>query len=251
MRANVTGFLILCLLLASVAATSASSVYVANYSFESPALADGALQEGGIPGWDTAAIYNPTPSQYAGTTGNGTPPGADGSQVGYVFGAFSTDSQILRGADGNLGTADDPLLESNQVYTMTVAVGARLDSAYGGYTIQILAYNPTTQVYTTLASQSDLITPTAGTFQDATLTFDSNTASPTLYGQNLAITLTNVTEDATDFDNVRLAVVPEPSPVLLLGIGIGLMAVAGRRMTLGTNPVRIQLVRPHYRSGSK
>ena len=210
MKRRMMGFLIFCLLLTSFETASAQTVvFIANPSFESPALADGSLQLSGS-GWDTAAMYNPTTSQYATAGGNGTPTGADGSQVGYVYGAFSSDTQILRGADGTLGTADDPLLEPNQVYTMTIAVGQRLDFAYGGYEFELGAYNPGTNGYTTLASQADLFTPAAGTFQDATLSFDSNTANPSLYGQNLEIRLTNTNENATDFDNVRLAVVPEP-----------------------------------------
>src|SRR3954470_8465115 len=83
----------------------ADSVYIENPSFENPVLADGTFQNS-APGWDFASMYNPVNSQHPGSTGNGTPSGADGIQVGYVYQSGSVDRQILRGPDGVLGTAD-------------------------------------------------------------------------------------------------------------------------------------------------
>ena len=208
------------------AESRATTIFVANPSFETPVLADGTSQDV-APGWDSAEMYNPTDAQYLGTNGNGTLPApADGIQTGYIFGASGgADLQILRGPDGTLGTADDPLITINTTYFLTVAVGSRLNFTYGGFSIQLYAYDPNTTNSTLLGSLTDTFTPAPGQFVDATLVVGTQPVS--VQGQNLEIRLTNTNGQATDYDNVRLTSTPEPSSALLAFVG--LTAVIGRR----------------------
>jgi hypothetical protein len=202
----------------------AAPVFVANPSFEDPVLADNS-NTGFIPGWDVGNAYNPSNSMYSGTNGTGTPPGADGSQVGFMSGGLGYLYQYLRGPDDTLDTGDDPLITANTQYTMKVAIGARLDFPYGGYSIQLDAYNENTNSLTVLAISTNVVTPSPGQFVDATATADT-TSVPSLVGQHLVIFIGNTQVAETDFDNVRLTAVPEPSTLALLTLGaVGLLAV--------------------------
>lgn len=206
----------------SIHPASATAVFVANPSFESPVLIDGQSLSSGVAGWDAAQIYNPQGNQFAGSNGASgpLPAPADGSQTAYAYDGL--EQQILRGIDGTLGTGDDPLLTPNTTYTLTIAVGHRGDFAYGGYQMQLFAYDPNTTTLTSIASQSNVITaPAAGTFADAQLTVNSNTVNPSLLGQNLAIQFSHTTGGlgtVTDFDNVRFeaSTAPEPSSMALV-----------------------------------
>lgn len=199
----------------------AQVVVVANPSFENPPLADN-TNTGSIPGWNIGGTYNPTTSHYPGTAGNGTPPGADGAQAAFLSGGIASLVQNLSGSNGTFGDADDPLVTSNTQYTLTLAVGARLDFPYSGYSFQLAAFDPGTNTYTPLGTQTNTVVPPAGAFIDTTLLVDTTSISPSLIGQNLAIRVfnTNASTSQTDIDNVRLtaAAIPEPSIAALLGV---------------------------------
>ncbi len=205
------------------------SVWVANHSFELPALADSVFgspfynQQGGY-GWgfSNAGLYNPPANTYASAGGNGTPLGADGVQVAFsLLGISNTISQRLIGPDNVLGNEDDPLLAASATYVLTVSIGARLPGnqygidAYGGYVIQLFAGS------TLIAQEANAVTPPIGTFVDRTITVDTTTLDPILIGQPLAISMASMLPNAiTDFDHVRLTVsVPEPALVLIVGAG--------------------------------
>jgi hypothetical protein len=227
------------LFMALLCAASATGLPIANASFEAPAIADAVFdqspdlsQQGGS-GWlfgnfGVVGVINPPSDTYVGAGGGGTPQGADGAQVAFLFSnlldtaALTFVSQDVAGAVLNPGT----------VYTLTIAVGRRLPGnqygldTYGGYDIQLLAGT------TIIARETDAFSPTAGSFSDRVLVIDSATLSPALYGEQLTIRL-GMTQSAaiSDFDNVRFSAVPEPSALALLCTGgaLGLGAWCRRR----------------------
>jgi hypothetical protein len=182
--------------------TNAAVVFVANTSFEVPAVQDNASTSAAT-GWDVGNTLNPASTSYVGAGGNGTPSGADGAQVAFMSGGLGTLIQILRGPDGTFGTADDPRVTANTQYTFTLAIGARLDAPFSGYSFELDAYEA--GVYTPLGIQTNTIVPPAGHFVDTTLVMDT-TAFPNLVGKNLAIRLKNtvIETSQTNYDNVRL-----------------------------------------------
>ena len=102
---------------------------------------------------------------------------------------------------------------------MTVSIGGQAAPGdqygidlFGGYYLQLFAGN------TLIAQETNAFTPSAGTFADRTITVDSATLDPSLYGQSLAIFMASTFSNAvTDFDNVRLTVttsVPEPVAIV-------------------------------------
>ena len=198
----------------------ATSLAIANPSFEAPAYSDGAYgalvsvaQQGGY-GWligDSAGIYNPQGADYTGAAGGGTPAGSDGSQVGWIaaFGDYQF-VQRLAGADGMPGTSDDPKFEPFTIYTLKVAVGQRavgnvFGSTNGGYDIQLRAGE--TVASPIVAQETDAVALTPGAFVERTIVWDSALADPAILGEPLVIRLRKTIDGATtdtDFDNVRL-----------------------------------------------
>jgi len=209
--------------------TPAATLVVANASFELPAFADASFgqqfitpaQQGGY-GWsftDASGIYNPTALDYSGAGGSGTPAGGTGAQVAFSVQRYAL-FQTLAGMDGALGNGDDPVLTALTTYTLTAAFGQRLPgnqfgATPGGYSFELLAGA------TVIAQETDAIALTPGSFVERTITVDSATLSPSLFGQPLTIRLNSTVNQATaatDFDNVRLdaVTVPEPSTGSLL-----------------------------------
>ncbi|MEM9599307.1 MAG: Ig-like domain-containing protein, partial [Acidobacteriota bacterium] len=188
-----------------------TSIAVANPSFELPTLGDGAVRNAtGVPDWTfvgTSATYrgvfNPPVGSYPTAGGQGTPPGADGAQVAFLFN---------NGGPSQSVTAHQDLGETVQVgrdYTLRVAIG-RFDpgqpyapSTYGGYRIELLAGG------TVIATDVDTVDPTLHTFEDAVAVASSIPTS--LVGQPLTIRLglsTTQAQRSTHFDDVRLEASP-------------------------------------------
>lgn len=229
----------------------ADNLRVANFGFELPSFTDGAfenypslVEQGGY-GWtwnnngaQIGGIFNPSVTYYAGAAGNGTPAGAEGAQVGYLFrgGAFA--SQTLAGNDGIPGNADDPILTALTTYTLTLAVGDRLPGGansfpFGNVDLALLAGS------TVIAEDSTIGDPGAGLFADHTITVNSAFLNPSLYGQPLTIRIiqTQPGDFAADLDNVRLnaVTVPEPSSARLLALGLVGFALSVFRKTRPTS----------------
>jgi len=206
---------------------SAVSLVVANSSFETPIFADtgygssiAPAQQGGY-GWtfsQNSGAYNPPAIDYTGAGGNGTPAGADGSQVGWSNSAGDFNLyQRLAGPDGMVDNGDDPVLEPYTIYTLTVAVSARAAGNFygampGGYDIQLRAGS---NIFTTslLAGEANAVALQPGSFIDRTIVWDSALANPTDLGLPLLVVLritNSASNAATDFDNVRLDAVFVP-----------------------------------------
>ena len=205
---------------------------VSNPSFESPALTDGNFTDGSgaIPGWTTsnlhAGVYNPTSADYSNAGGQGTPNGGDGSQVGFIVIEDPPHPAIVS-VSQTLSTA----LADSTEYSLTIALGTRLDRSSAGYTVELLAGS------NVIASETNAITLLNGQLTDRTITYTSLANDPNA-GQPLGILITNTISTfiaTTDFDNVRLTAtavpdVPEPAGVTLALCGLaGVLACRLRR----------------------
>ncbi len=225
--------------LLSLAPSYGAMIPVGNHSFESGTLSDGATQNltQGAP-WDWSqspagtfsGFYNPTSGHYASAGGAGTPTGADGSQLGFAFKYGATAFQTLRGNDGILGNADDPVLTALTHYTLTLAVGHRLvgnpsgNFPFGTLEITLLAGS-------TVIGQDSVGSPAPGQFVDQFISVDSSTLDSALYGQALSIRLrqTAIPDSVADFDNVRLNATPVPEPSTALFGVVCLITVLSSR----------------------
>ncbi len=218
---------------------------VPNYSFELPDRADGAGSSTNtngstatVPGWTYShssptfgGTFNHQNAQYAGTTdadGGTLPSPGVGEQTLFIN--FS--NGMVAGQTASFTTTNSlATIEAKSVYTLTVAIGDRLDILDPQRVrIELLAGT------TTVASATHDGGFVDGTFTDMVASFATDETSIYL-GQPLKIRLTHtLTSNATgnvqaNFDNVRLnqAVVPEPSTALLLGLGGVSLLVWGRR----------------------
>jgi hypothetical protein len=215
-------------------AISASADTVPNFSFELPALPNGANNNGG--NGDTTAIANWTIAAPAGNTNNGVyhpaggfsstnplPAPADQNQLAYLVPGASNTSSITTSA--SLG-----MISSNTVYTLTVALGNRNDNLFfdtGTYTIDLLA-NGVSVAESTRAGSAIA----HGTFSDLSAIFTSPASGP-LIGESLTIRLSATAGSANDeaiLDNVRLtsAPVPEPAISALMVVAIAIFVLRQR-----------------------
>jgi len=193
------------LALSGVPALADTSVPIQNASFEttSSVLGPGVYNYGPIPGWTmvgTGGSWQPNSSYY-------NLPLPDGNVVAFSSGSLS---QTLTGVS----------LQPNSSYTLTVAVGNRLDgfTSNGQYTIQLDAGST---VLATVTGSNSSITP--GTFMDVVLTY---TTGGTVTPGDLAIVL-STSGSQSNFDNVRLAV-PEPSSLSLMLVGLAFAGLLSR-----------------------
>ncbi len=230
----------------------ATTLTVANPSFENPAVNDGVttgnptyVAQGGY-GWSfdstISGIANPGANEYATAGENGTPLGADGAHVGIasrVNGGGELD-QLLAGPDGIVGNGDDPVVTPTTLYTLTVIVGhaAANRPSYIGYDIQLFARNGNQDaVIGEVIFDGFPAVPSFGNFKDVTLTLDTLSIPSFFYGQSLGIRLLSPTThdltSTTTYDNVRLTAVsvPESCSLILFTAGavgclVGLRRVA-------------------------
>jgi len=185
---------------------------VVNASFESHGSLVGcgagcAYNLGPIPGWTvigTGGSFEPSFSQL-------TLPSQNGSFV-----AFS-----------NVGTISQDLgvgVLANSTYTLSVDIGRRTDASGAPGTMYSVALDDgsATLCSTPLTSNGNI---SAGGFLDVILTCATGSS---IAPGDLTIVLTS-NGNQIDFDNVSLSVAtPEPSAVLLMGVGLGFVALMWR-----------------------
>lgn len=205
-------------------------ISVANSSFESPSRFDGAYTTssaaGTVPSWTintsgkVVGVWNPQNASYNNASGNGTPSGADGTNVAFFYGT----------SEGSLTQTLTENLAANTNYTLTVAVGNRNDPGlFAGYQIELLAGGVSVGIESNVSAPS-----TVGTFADVTLNFVTAGTHSQL-GQALGIRLTGPSSGSNtrvEYDNVQLtataAIVPKPGTAIAMGL-LGIVGFTGRR----------------------
>jgi hypothetical protein len=216
--------------LLTVSVAHAAPVSVNNFSFEQDVTASATTTA--PTGW--TGFYNgeannfigsqlTTSAQYAGTPPFSAP--ANGNQFLYINndGAGAATDGIYQ---------DVGALLADTTYTLTVALGSRLDwhpAPNGQGTISLL--NGTDQTGTVLASTTSSVGNDTGVFTDYSATF---TTSGSVSGDliiDLSVTGIPGTFSQGNFDNVQLdaTAVPEPGTLALLGGGLALLPVILRR----------------------
>lgn len=199
------------------------SIVIANPSFEAPVLADGALASGpgSIAGWSFVAtantysgIFDPPAGSYPEAAGDGTPVGAHGQNVAFLFNnGGPAESVVLR------QTLAARLTAASE-YTLRVAIGRFLPnqpyafSTWGGFRMELLAGD------TVIASGANLVSPATAAFEDAELRVLSDSLPAALLGRPLGVRFALGGDEAprsTHFDRVRLTrrdlTVDAPGPV--------------------------------------
>lgn len=189
---------------------------ITNFSFEDPAIAPGSFTTGSINGWNQISGSNSLYGVvYFTTTSVINPTAIDGNQTA-----------ALREGSGILGQTLGINLTANTPYTLSIWIGARTDFPYAGYTFGFF-----TSAGTALVTETNAVTPVAGTWVNRILTFTALTGNPNL-GQPLQIRFGETepsTSSQTVFDKVTLDVVPEPSAVVLTIVGCGGLLALRRR----------------------
>ena len=200
---------------------------------------------------DSYGVDNPRNAEFAGTSGTSPsqidgllPTTGDGYQNAYVnFTAAATPYTAVFTYDPNDtattgATAMPPgNFTPGDTYTLTVAIGNRLDKTFWNYGITLTENGTPIGNMTTGQTTSK-----SGTFFDATYSFTAGASDTGTIGiqinttDGLAAGATKSNGTQASFDNVRLsyssAATPEPASLLLLGIPvIGLLARRCRKLT--------------------
>ncbi|MEO1369886.1 MAG: Ig-like domain-containing protein, partial [Acidobacteriota bacterium] len=193
----------------AVPPATGGSLTVVNPSFEQPALADGAVRDNtGVPGWTFSGtpgtfrgVFNPPAGSYPEAAGQGTPIGADGAQVAFLFNNAGAGESV----DVRQDLAET--LVAGRDYTLRVAVGAfdpsqpYPPSSFGGYRLELLAGS------TVIASAAGVDAPPMATFTEVTATALGVEIDPALAGELMSVRLSLPGEEArrsTHFDRVRV-----------------------------------------------
>ncbi len=212
---NLKSFSFVCLLGAIMAGgrVAAAPVSIPDFSFEQWTNADGfGIADGATttgpdvgPAWSAAGnggvnLVNPTDAQFAGTTGapGSLPPTGDGTNYLWLGLANPATGQAWQ----TVGT-----LQSNTIYTLTVAVGNTLLADGGQGQIALISGGfPAGTIIGSTTVDSSVLTP--GTFADSTLMFTNGQSA----GTPLTILLQGISQTGSElvFDNVRLDASPAP-----------------------------------------
>lgn len=193
-------FLFLVLILSP--AVEANEVSVTNFSFEEPSRADGGFLDNNVLGWvgsgSTVGVFNPVNTHYPNATGASAalPSPADGLQLAYINndGTLTTQNAILT-------------VTNNTTYSLTVAVGSRIDAPPDGSIYRIsLLIDDIEVAYTSLLV--DDVVLAHGSFTNLSASFSTTNNDPRTGGA-LKIRLhydeDNTTFGQGNFDNVRLS----------------------------------------------
>jgi hypothetical protein len=188
----------------------AAPIFVDNFSFESPALADDGLDTF-IPGWvaerDNAfnsSVFNPLGRDYNGADGQGTPANGTGPQSALFF------------DDGSIQSASSlATVQAGDTFTLTFAAGDPFDNQVGDLRYGFLLNDAFVTGSTTTFSGAEAFIPD-GQFRD----FNSFTYTATAAdaGKTLKIFFgQSGTSTSVGLDNVRLDArfaVREPSTIV-------------------------------------
>jgi hypothetical protein len=210
-----------------VPAFAQGSLTVPNFSFETPALGLGNNTTENPSNWVLSAtvqggVYNPTDDAYPGATTGPLPAPALGDQLAYINITASGPTPASLTTAAPTGVAG-----ANTVYTLTVAVGRRVNVA-ADERFRIALLLDGSPVSAAVLSGTSI---PAGTFTDLTTTYTSPSA-----GGNLDVRLTYEADgevvgiSQANFDNIRVGVAPVPEPATCLAAAaVGLATDAALR----------------------
>lgn len=224
---NTTSALALSFLAAATAASSAVSISVLNYSFEEDIAPNPGVVTSVPTGWTSffqvggSDIGSQNPDSAKFPINNPLAAPADGNQFVYI----NTFGGNPNGRSGIYQPITD--LMPNMTYTLTVAIGSRLDRDNSAGTISLV--DGFDHNGTILATGGGL-PETKGTWQDYSISF---TTGDVVNDGFLTIVLSTVAADTiqADFDNVRLeaVAVPEPTTAALIAASCGAFLILRRR----------------------
>lgn len=156
----------------------------------------GPYNDGSIPGW---TLSNPGQGEWMPNTVLTAP---DGVNVAYSNG-------------GTIAQTVAPTIVAGDVYTMTVELGARLDTPFDGTAYLFAGATP----YAAIGSA-----PAPGTWSTYSASFVGTSLNE---GESITIQL-NSSGVQGDYDNVNLSYTPEPGFYVALLIGLGGLVFAAR-----------------------
>lgn len=218
----VAAFSLVTAVTATPARAQITNIPISNFSFELTDVADNSVSSV-VPNWTRSGgaggVFDPGNGQYAGATGNNAalPGTAHGGQLGYInsVGSFTSDAVTTSTA--------------STLYTLTVALGNKLNDNPTLATIELLANN----LVVASASATNATLP-EGTFIDLSTSYTALAS-----GQVLVVRLNHSGGGQINYDNVRLSatavavnaeVAPEPASLALFAfIGGGAAFVSRRR----------------------
>jgi len=212
-------------------------------NFETDGVADGNFTNspGVTPtGWDLElngqaapayfGYFNPLDDTYSNTTGlPGDPSPMSGPNIFY-FGALDDQQGISQ-------TLASATFEADTDYTLTVAVGTRLDYAVMA-DLEIDLYAGASLIATEILLAANYATSgNAVTFTDYSLDYTHDAADAGLAGQALKIVfLQSGAGGEVDIDNIRLSAVPEANEAPLLALAGGIFCLPLLRHLRGKAP---------------
>lgn len=175
----------------------AAPIPIQNAGFEDAVLGPGGFNSTVPSGWERA-VNNLGLGTFYPTVGTWGYTASEGNDLFYANGGF-------------IEQATTALVEPGLTYTLRVDVIHRPSYFNNGYVVQLLA-GPTV-----VAEDLGGLSPPIGGFAVSELSFTPNPGDP-LIGQPLTVRLGGATQ--SNFDHVRLEVVPEPAALSLLVLGL-------------------------------